>query len=342
MNNWAHKLCIEFEESIESTTNLVDNRSIESLVNNYTFMVAASGNIEKSRLLLDSVIKKWQKEYLRSNDKGYLEKTLQPGINLIRLSLLIGDFDNFWQQIENATFVGVEDSICISNTYISVRSINQHKNFIRNNTIKECIKGLIKQGRYDELLALETSMPEELVRSLFYREAQVVSHISRNSHQKAIAIIRGVMSKTIDVEQLIFYFRLYESYRLQGKKSEAEVVLDEIIDELLILPIDNLKHLMFASMVVKAKKLDISHPLVQTILVQYEQIGDEMNYGFLLLWLYGLTPNSWLRSKLKELHCNTQYFLLRKELDRLFDCEEKMPAGKWFLSLEATFGEIFD
>ena len=342
---WAKKLCNLFDETILpqlDSPSFAQNTDIEVLVNNYTFFLAFRGEMQQSRQALEQIIAYWCKQYQISNNSDCLLKMLQPSINLSRLFLLNNDFPGFWHIYKQLTGAACADLITLGSLTLDRDLLANYKFFVRNAMFKEQLKAALKQKSYHELLELENDIPETLAKSVYYREAQIISHLMLKQYPQAKSIIRGVMYRTSGIEQNVFYYRLYESYMCQGEQVAAGKILWEIVQELTLEPLDNLKDLLFAATIIKTAGLGPTAPLSQQTLAGYRQIEDEINYAQLLLWFYQNFPGDELKQELEAIYRRSHYLLLNKAIALELNLPPVQVESKWHNALTERFNRVFN
>jgi hypothetical protein len=341
---WSQRLCELFELSVQPFSNSSDfalNTEVEVMVNNYTFMLVFMGESQKSQQILERVIRFWVTRYLQTKNSDYLLKTLQPSINLSRLFLMKGDYESFSRVMSELSIEDNNGKIILGKSILDAVLIKDHLKFVKYASFRENLKAYLKLKEYRKILSLENELSEDLCKTIYYREAQIIALFNHGKYSSAESIIRGVMYKTAGVEQNIFYYRLYESYMCQGKLKEAAVILHDIKEELTHEPLDNLKDLMFATTVIKESRLLPNDPFSKKVLSGYKVLNDEMNYGNLLLWFHKNFKTDKIEAQLYQIHQVTHYQFLRRSIGSELGLQESVSQSPWNNTLDEIFNVFF-
>ncbi|NRD74906.1 hypothetical protein HQQ94_17125 [Shewanella sp. VB17] len=337
---WSKRLYDVFEKSMFSKINpkkLSINSEIEVLVNNYTFMLSFKGEHVLSRKMLETVIDFWVARYLETKNNDFLIKVLQPTVNLARLHVLNNNYDEFYRIVEELN--NDNGFITLGAITINDYMIADHISFIKNVMFLERLK--INLKKKNGMLTIDSECPPEMLKSIFYRESQIIFFLVFGHYQQAESIIRGVMYRTSGVEQNIFYYRLYESYMCQGKYENAKEIINDIVDDLLYESLDNLKVLMFSSLIIKTARLPPSAKLSVLVLEKYQLLGDEMNYFDLLMWFYKNFETDEVKYKLYEIYKISHYDIVRRTIAFNFDLNGLEVDSTWSDILTSKLNSFF-
>ena len=344
IEDWSKHLCELFDKSVLPFSSSIEfplNAEIEVMVNNYTFMLVFRGESLESQKALKKVIQFWIMRYQQTENSNYLLKTLQPSINLSRLFLMSGNYDAFWRVINELSPENNRGDIILGGIRICSTLIATHLRFIKYASFKETLKAYLKLKNYQKILDLEKLLPTELCKTIYFREAQIISLFYLGKFDTAESIIRGVMFKTGGVEQNIFYYRLYESYMCQNRLQEALGILNDIKTELSLEPLNNLKDLMFASTVIKESRLLPNDELSEKVLLGYRILRDEMNYANLLLWFHKNNKTKKVENHLRIIHQKTHYKFLSRSIGAELGLNESLKKSPWNNVLTDRFNTFF-
>lgn len=354
---WSTELCTAFADKIkpqldtnaQQSDELVDNMALDGLFNNYTFILAYQGHSKQSRAALMQIIGFWADKYRDSGDIRYLRKTVQPTINLARLHRMTGNQGAFWQVFNQYSCLTDSHSITLGGHTVSKallgeggdNSEEQTVPFLQRVSFWEILKTHLADGDFDKVLALGQSQPDHLIKTKVYREAQIIALLSLQQYNEAKSIIRGAMFKTNGIQQSMFYYRLYEYYQCLNQTQQASNILDDIIAEVTEMPLSSLEELLFASKLIEEAKLPADAQLSINVIEQYQQVGDELNYGKLLLNLYKNRPDETLKTQLLTLADNTGYPILQQAIARQFKQQTTHSIAPATIELGALFSSIF-
>tara|TARA_R110001606_G_C15402791_1_gene653399 strand:- start:2871 stop:4010 length:1140 start_codon:yes stop_codon:yes gene_type:complete len=322
LEKWSKSLCEKFDQCIKpyiNESNFSENREIEVLINNYTYILLFKGELRKSRDILISVIKFWSKRYVDTQDVEYIKKALQPIINLARLSLIENKHQEFWTIIDNLSDVTRSGYIQLFDIIVERDDLSSHLDFISKVTFKERLKIYLKLNMFSDILNLEKYFPAEVTNSIYYREAQIIALINLEMYDDAISVIRGVMYKTSGITQNIFYYRLYEVYLCQGRNDESVSVIYNIYIEMLDFKSEGLRDLTFSQLIITNLDLDENDELSRRVASKLTQLGDEFNLTNMLLSFYHKRKSESVKRNISDIYSRTQYIQVSKKISSEFN-----------------------
>ena len=297
LEKWSKSLCEKFDQCIKpyiNESNFSENREIEVLINNYTYILLFKGELRKSRDILISVIKFWSKRYVDTQDVEYIKKALQPIINLARLSLIENKHQEFWTIIDNLSDVTRSGYIQLFDIIVERDDLSSHLDFISKVTFKERLKIYLKLNMFSDILNLEM-------------------------YDDAISVIRGVMYKTSGITQNIFYYRLYEVYLCQGRNDESVSVIYNIYIEMLDFKSEGLRDLTFSQLIITNLDLDENDELSRRVASKLTQLGDEFNLTNMLLSFYHKRKSESVKRNISDIYSRTQYIQVSKKISSEFN-----------------------
>ncbi len=351
---WSQELCMMFDNSIAphlvtDLNGIDDSPEIEGLFNNYPLILAYQGQLDKSQAALTQIIDFWSQRYSsnesllgqKEHQQKMLQKMLQPTINLARLHRMRRDNSGFWQVLNQINCLNDNSHIELGGHRVTKTAIGDKHKFLVNVSFWETLKTQLMEGKFESLLALENSLPQPLIKTRGFREAQIMAFLNLGQYDQAKSIIRGSMFSTDGQEQNFFYYRLYELYQCTGQYDAAATTLADIIAETQFSKLNSLTERLFAAKLVEQQQLPADSPLAQKILQQYRATGDECNYGKLLLNLYVNDPSADVEAALLTLAKTTDYQFLQKAIGKTLNIDTHQPERHWSNKLDGLFNSVF-
>lgn len=348
---WSQELCVIFDNSIAPhlITDLsgIDNNSqIEGLFNNYPLILAYQGQFDKSQAALTQIIDFWAKKYTKNGEPLLLQKILQPTVNLARLHRIRRNNEAFWQIFDQINGLDERKHITLGNHNINKSDLgNLHGfdqlDFLVGVSFWEKIKTQLIEAKFEQVLAQADLLPARLIKTRAYREAQIIALLHLGQYDQAKSIIRGSMFKTSGHQQNFFYYRLYELYQCTGQHTDGATTLADIIAETQYSELNTLTERLFAAKLIEQQQLPANSPLAQKVLQQYRAIGDECNYGKLLLNLYANDPSAEIEAALLALVKTADYQFLQKSIGRTLNIDTHQPTRQWSNKLDNLFNSVF-
>lgn len=346
---WSKELCTTFDHVITrqlvTDRNSVDNSpDIEVLFNNYPLILAYQGQLDKSQAALTQIIDFWSQKYSHNDEphtrQKMLQKMLQPTVNLARLHRMRRDNSGFWQVLNQINCLNDCTHIELGGHRVVKTAIGDKHNFLVSVSFWETLKTQLMEGKFELLLAQADSLPQSLIKTRGFREAQIIALLQLRQTEQAKSIIRGAMFNTSGLEQNYFYYRLYELYQSTGQYDAGATTLADIIAETQYSELNTLTERLFAAKLIEQQQLPGNSPLAQKVLQQYRATGDECNYGKLLLNLYANAPSTDVEVALLTLAKTTDYQFLQKAVSTTLGIDICQPERQWSSKLEDCFNRV--
>ncbi len=289
---------------------LINSPTLRWLFNAFPLVLAYLGDIQQCEQQLQKIIDFWSIKYSQYQDDKILENLIDPTINLLRLFKLTHQDEKFIQLLNEIDILNKEKIVLGGHT-VDKKLLDKNLKVLSTAFIDEKIKYLIKNNEFEEIINLESCLPEEVVNSDLYKEPKVLALINLNENNEAASICLNEVKKRKSIKSAVYLYRLYEIFKKLNHHDKSKTTLSHLVENLKKTEISSLSELNFSSIIIKEADLKETNPLVKATLSGYKKVKDEFNLALLLRVLQAKSPSKEKEEEITSIISKTDYVALK-------------------------------
>ena len=286
------------------------NDAMEVFYNQYTLLLAFSGQSAACEKALEKIINAYQAAFTQTGNTTYLDKMVQPSINLARFYRLTGRKIQYQHAIQHLQ--PANGSVVLGELTVRLDSLSpDYSALIKHVVFVEKIKEALDDRAFSELTGIVADDNQD---DSFVDEVRVIALMASGLYKEAEDLIIARLEVTQGYSRLVFYYRLHELMVLSGEDSKAAAIADTFRQIVL-----KASDAPLAYLVLFAQHLRLSpdREAVQHLVSLYEKLGEELHLGVFLADMYPIFDMTEVTCQLDKLARETHYSLIKKRIDAI-------------------------